>query len=113
MRKQYDRAIEQIATLRKKGADKNTIAKAQRRADALKASFAKDEKAPEAEKVEVDSAKIEQFITQAYLRSLSRYPKDDELARSVNYVNTAEDTVGGVRDVLWALLNTKEFIVNH
>ena len=28
-------------------------------------------------------------------------------------IAAASDPVNGLRDVLWALLNTKEFIVNH
>ena len=29
------------------------------------------------------------------------------------YIDESEDTIEGVRGLLWALLNTKEFIVNH
>lgn len=55
----------------------------------------------------------ERLIHQAYLRTLSRPPSATELARCQLHVSDAEDTVQGFRDVLWALLNTKEFIVNH
>ncbi|HCP84530.1 MAG TPA: hypothetical protein DIT88_08995 [Planctomycetaceae bacterium] len=53
------------------------------------------------------------LVKQAYLRTLSRYPTDDELTRSLAFVEDAESEMEGLRDVLWALLNTKEFIVNH
>lgn len=59
------------------------------------------------------AADLESIVRQAYLRTVSRYPADDELKKSVAYITQAEDPVDGVRDVLWALLNTKEFIVNH
>jgi hypothetical protein len=59
------------------------------------------------------AADLESIVRQAYLRTVSRYPADDELKKSVAYIAQAEDPVDGVRDVLWALLNTKEFIVNH
>ena len=59
------------------------------------------------------AADVASIVRQAYLRTVSRYPADDELQKSVAYIAQAEDSVAGVRDVLWALLNTKEFIVNH
>ena len=52
-------------------------------------------------------------VKQAFLRTLSRYPDDRELSRTRGYIEGAEDTTQGLRDLLWALLNTKEFIVNH
>ena len=61
----------------------------------------------------VDDAKVGKYVIDAYLRTLSRYPSEQELDRSVAYVQDGSDPVEGVRDVLWALLNTKEFIVNH
>jgi len=54
-----------------------------------------------------------EIVRQAYLRTLTRYPSTEELARSRKYVEGADDTLQGIRDLLWALLNTKEFIVNH
>ncbi len=55
----------------------------------------------------------EKIIKQAYLRTLSRYPTSAELDRSRQYINANDDTINGVRGLLWALVNTKEFIVNH
>lgn len=57
--------------------------------------------------------KIADYVVDAYLRTLSRYPSERELNRSLAHVNDAADPVNGLGDVLWALLNTKEFIVNH
>ena len=58
----------------------------------------------------IDEAAV---VKQAFLRTLSRFPSDQELARCRKEIQQASDTTAGVRDVLWALLNTKEFIVNH
>lgn len=55
----------------------------------------------------------EQLIREAYLRTLSRPPTEAETARGLQYITDSSGTVAGLRDVLWALLNTKEFIVNH
>jgi hypothetical protein len=59
------------------------------------------------------SPEFEDLARQAYLRSLSRPPDDRETAVVVAYMEQAEDPIDGLRDVLWALLNTKEFVVNH
>ena len=53
------------------------------------------------------------IVKQAYLRTLSRYPTSEELERSREYITGADETINGIRGVLWALVNTKEFIVNH
>lgn len=69
-----------------------------------------------AEKVEQetkDADKLPMVIRQTYLRTLSREPKTDELEKALTYVKSNENQLDGVRDLLWALLNTKEFIVNH
>ncbi len=63
-----------------------------------------------AKAAKVDTAEL---ISQAYLRTLSRPPSATELSSTRAYVADASTTSAGMRDVLWALLNTKEFIVNH
>ena len=54
-----------------------------------------------------------EIINDAYLRTLSRYPSDEELQIAQTFIAETADPVEGIRDVLWALLNTREFIVNH
>jgi hypothetical protein len=66
-----------------------------------------------AEKVELPKEELDSLASQAYLRTLSRYPNDQELERSVEFIKDSDDTLNGVRGLLWALVNTKEFIVNH
>ncbi|MGC4007371.1 MAG: DUF1549 domain-containing protein [Pirellulales bacterium] len=63
---------------------------------------------PAAPKVDPDA-----LINEAYLRTLSRKPLADELTRAKQYMTDAATPAAGLRDVLWALVNTKEFIVNH
>ncbi len=53
------------------------------------------------------------YVEEAYLRTLSRFPTPEESRIAQDAIRTADDPVSGLRDVLWALLNTKEFIVNH
>lgn len=49
----------------------------------------------------------------AYLRTLSRPPNTDELAIAVEHLNNTSDQGEALRLLLWALMNTKEFVLNH
>ncbi|MGH7127705.1 MAG: DUF1553 domain-containing protein, partial [Planctomycetaceae bacterium] len=55
----------------------------------------------------------DELIQQAYLRTFSRPPTDDELTTCREHFHQAEDAIAALRDLLWALLNSKEFILNH
>lgn len=53
------------------------------------------------------------LIEELYLRALSRFPESAELAAAKAAVAKAASRKEGMEDVLWALLNTKEFLYNH
>jgi hypothetical protein len=55
----------------------------------------------------------EKLVREAYLRTVSRPPTRDELKIALEYIAESRNTLTGLRDVVWALLNTKEFITNH
>ena len=57
--------------------------------------------------------KHEELVQQTYLRTLSRLPDEREAAIALKHLQGNNDTIAGVRDLLWALLNTKEFLVNR
>jgi hypothetical protein len=61
----------------------------------------------------VAQAEIDAKIRYAYLRTLSREPDAEELAIAQQHLRDAEHPVAGLRAVLWALLNTKEFVLTH
>jgi hypothetical protein len=63
--------------------------------------------------VKILPKEIDAMITEVFLRTVSRYPSPDELKSAKTDVAAAKDPITGVRDLLWALLNTKEFMVNH
>jgi len=65
---------------------------------------------PAAEPSPADLASI---VRQAYLRTLSRPPTEAEAARAQAYFGETASVHEAARDLLWALLNTKEFLVNH
>ncbi len=54
-----------------------------------------------------------EIVRQAYLRTLSRLPTPEENDRCLAYIAAAETPLAGAKGLLWTLLNTKEFIVNH
>lgn len=56
---------------------------------------------------------VESLVREAYLRTLSRPPSSSETARARAYFVESDDASDALRDLLWALLNTKEFITNH
>ena len=104
--KQFEQRIKKA---KKQGNDRQ-VKQIQRQLAGLKNRF-EPKKPAKAEKVaELDTASV---VKSAYLRTLSRTPSDDELKRSQEYIAQSEDTLNGIRGLLWALLNTKEFIVNH
>jgi hypothetical protein len=55
----------------------------------------------------------EQLIEEAYLRTFGRYPNAEEKKNGMEYIQGSADLASGLRDLVWALLNSKEFVVNH
>lgn len=61
----------------------------------------------------VPTEQVAEVVDEAYLRTLSREPNDEERTIAIEAIQSAQSPMDGVRDVLWALVNTKEFVVNH
>jgi hypothetical protein len=57
-----------------------------------------------------DNGKV---IEELYLASLSRLPTAKELSLQMKHVENAPSRSVGLRDVLWSLINVREFIFNH
>jgi hypothetical protein len=55
----------------------------------------------------------EALIEELYLRTVSRMPRSDESQRAIETLASAESVSSGMRQLLWVMLNTKEFILNH
>lgn len=60
-----------------------------------------------------DEAKTAELIRTAYRRTLNRDPDETELHSSQDHISKSVNTVEGLRDIMWALLNTQEFLTNH
>jgi Protein of unknown function (DUF1549)/Protein of unknown function (DUF1553) len=67
----------------------------------------------EAQMDKVRKSELTTIIEEAFLRTLSRRPNADELKTSQQSVALASSPVQGLSDLLWALINSKEFILNH
>jgi hypothetical protein len=53
------------------------------------------------------------LIEELYLAALSRFPSDDETMEALMNLAQASDRQKEAEDLLWALLNSKEFLFNH
>ncbi len=54
-----------------------------------------------------------EVIETLYLGSLSRFPSDDELTQSLAFIEESESREAGLQDLMWSLINVREFIFNH
>ncbi|WDI41638.1 DUF1549 and DUF1553 domain-containing protein [Bremerella sp. P1] len=52
------------------------------------------------------------LVREAWLRSVCRLPNHDEETRARQHLASTDSLADGMRDLLWALMNTKEFILN-
>lgn len=59
------------------------------------------------------SAEDASQIEEIYLRALSRRPTSGELQKVLEYLAANSDRRSGYEDVLWAVVNSKEFLFNH
>jgi len=110
----YDQRIKQIKLQIQRLQDAGNLEQAQRLARSLAAFKNRFGESVEPTDNATDTGfDTRQVVTQAFLRTLSRYPSEQELQRSMEFVDEDTDKINGVRGLVWALLNTKEFIVNH
>ncbi|MBL8828403.1 MAG: DUF1553 domain-containing protein, partial [Planctomycetaceae bacterium] len=60
-----------------------------------------------------DKRSNDEIIETLYLAAFSRHPTNDERAKMQKYVASSAEPKVGLEDVLWTLLNSKEFVFNH
>jgi hypothetical protein len=60
-----------------------------------------------------DVPECEKQIEELYLLTLGRSPTDDERAVCASYIEGSESPEKGLQGVLWSLLNTREFVLQH
>jgi hypothetical protein len=61
-----------------------------------------------------DKSKTDDVVLdELFLATLTRHPRPDEVATFREHRSTTSDRTAAFSDVVWALLNTREFILNH
>ncbi len=61
-----------------------------------------------------DNKPDDAIIGELYLATLSRVPQPEEKQRAAEYVSAKKEArAQALQDLLWALMNTKEFLLNH
>jgi hypothetical protein len=64
--------------------------------------------------LEKSELKPEEIVTQLYLTYYSRYPTDDELkAAQAAFTREKATRRAAIEDLMWAMLNSAEFLLNH
>jgi hypothetical protein len=67
-----------------------------------------------AERLAKDTRPPEERIEELYLAAFAREPRPDELKTALNYLAEPGTTANAnFQDLIWALINTKEFLFNH
>jgi hypothetical protein len=56
---------------------------------------------------------LPQIVEELYLVTLSRPPLPEESSKAQDWISAAPSTKEGAQDLLWALLNSREFLFNH
>ena len=56
---------------------------------------------------------LSDLIEDTYLRTLSRYPDPEEAEIATEFIHESETPADGMESLMWALVNTKEFIITH
>jgi hypothetical protein len=54
-----------------------------------------------------------QIIEEIYIRCLTRKPLENEMKELLAVLEQEKDDKRVLEDVLWALLNSREFVFNH
>ena len=60
-----------------------------------------------------NDGQLAELVQQCYLRTLSRLPEEEEIQISSHVLRNASTIPGGARNLLWALLEVKEFSIIH
>jgi hypothetical protein len=54
-----------------------------------------------------------QLVEELYLAALSRKPSKDELDEAGSLLRSSKSKSEGAEDLMWSLLNSREFLFNH
>ncbi len=108
-RKQMDKAAKDKGADKKKLAElKERMAQAERRLQAMQPAVE-----AAAGGKQMSDEELTKVVQSAFLRSVSREPNPEEISRSLAFIRNSKTPAEGIEGVMWALINTKEFSLNH
>jgi hypothetical protein len=55
----------------------------------------------------------EQAVEELFLSTLTRLPNEQEKTAALKYIKDESNRLDGLQEIVWALINTREFILNH
>lgn len=64
-------------------------------------------------KIVKDSDDDAKRVEEVFLWTVGRLPSKNDLAASVEYVKASPSAARGLEDLMWSLMNTREFSLNH
>jgi len=53
------------------------------------------------------------LISRVWLRTVGRQPGAEERKRAMEHLSAVDSVAEGIADLMWAMMNTKEFLLNH
>jgi hypothetical protein len=65
------------------------------------------------QKLVLAKATLSQATSELFAVTLARSPRPEEVAKAEEYIGSAPTTREGLQDLLWVLLNSREFLFNH
>jgi len=66
------------------------------------------------QELQKDKKSDAEIVDELFLLALARFPAEGEKEKMVEYLTTEKNRgARAIHDVLWALLNTNEFLLNH
>jgi len=54
-----------------------------------------------------------EILDELFLATMTRLPNEEEKAAFIEHIKDEKDRTSAFVDVLWALINTREFVLNH
>lgn len=79
----------------------------------LKEELAKNDRLAKLKKKQLDDNGIGEVVDHLFLATLTRFPDETERQAAITNVRKQDGSEAGLVDVFWALINTREFILNH
>jgi hypothetical protein len=60
-----------------------------------------------------DQKSHDEIVDELYLGALSRFPTAEERSKTKYFIDAVENKSEAYQDLLWTLLNSREFMINH